>query len=229
MYGMLRRQRGCKQGDVRRACEEEEYGGCGRESDAVGRDRHKADTRSLSPPIAYFSVFYDPTSKNTSPRDFPLHVHWGAKFQDKFNLKVHHRPTRPHVRRTWSSSPNLFTTSLVYVGPFQFSSLRPLFPILAAGPALFHPVAQLSSTQSPPYSSISHCDRFYSSKRKVKKMPPKKKEEEKKILLGRPGNNLKSGIVCMRPHRRCGRPAAHPTLAGRTSQRGQVYALSGYH
>jgi obg-like ATPase 1 len=27
-------------------------------------------------------------------------------------------------------------------------------------------------------------------------MPPKKKEEEKKILLGRPGNNLKSGIVC---------------------------------
>lgn len=27
-------------------------------------------------------------------------------------------------------------------------------------------------------------------------MPPKKKEEEKKVLLGRPGNSLKSGIVC---------------------------------
>jgi obg-like ATPase 1 len=26
-------------------------------------------------------------------------------------------------------------------------------------------------------------------------MPPKKKVEEEKILLGRPGNNLKSGIV----------------------------------
>jgi obg-like ATPase 1 len=26
-------------------------------------------------------------------------------------------------------------------------------------------------------------------------MPPKKAVEEKKILLGRPGNNLKSGIV----------------------------------
>jgi len=26
-------------------------------------------------------------------------------------------------------------------------------------------------------------------------MPPKKKEEEKKVLLGRPGNSLKSGIV----------------------------------
>jgi hypothetical protein len=30
-------------------------------------------------------------------------------------------------------------------------------------------------------------------------MPPKKKEEEKKILLGRPGNSLKSGIVCRTP------------------------------
>jgi obg-like ATPase 1 len=27
-------------------------------------------------------------------------------------------------------------------------------------------------------------------------MPPKKAVEEKKILLGRPGNSLKSGIVC---------------------------------
>lgn len=27
-------------------------------------------------------------------------------------------------------------------------------------------------------------------------MPPKKANPEKKILLGRPGNNLKSGIVC---------------------------------
>jgi len=28
-----------------------------------------------------------------------------------------------------------------------------------------------------------------------KKMPPKKAAKEEKILLGRPGNNLKSGIV----------------------------------
>jgi hypothetical protein len=27
-------------------------------------------------------------------------------------------------------------------------------------------------------------------------MPPKKAVKEEKILLGRPGNNLKSGIVC---------------------------------
>ena len=30
-------------------------------------------------------------------------------------------------------------------------------------------------------------------------MAPKKKEEEKKVLLGRPGNSLKSGIVSGQP------------------------------
>jgi hypothetical protein len=35
--------------------------------------------------------------------------------------------------------------------------------------------------------------RYYAKK---KRMPPKKAVKEEKILLGRPGNNLKSGIVC---------------------------------
>ena len=35
--------------------------------------------------------------------------------------------------------------------------------------------------------------RFYA--KKSRKMPPKKPVKEEKILLGRPGNNLKSGIV----------------------------------
>jgi len=34
--------------------------------------------------------------------------------------------------------------------------------------------------------------RFYAKR----KMPPKKVVKEEKIPLGRPGNNLKSGIVC---------------------------------
>lgn len=45
---------------------------------------------------------------------------------------------------------------------------------------------------------ISRADtlRHYASKNKNKnKMPPKKAVKEEKILLGRPGNNLKSGIV----------------------------------
>jgi hypothetical protein len=35
--------------------------------------------------------------------------------------------------------------------------------------------------------------RFYAKSRR--KMPPKKAVKEEKLLLGRPGNNLKSGIV----------------------------------
>jgi hypothetical protein len=32
-------------------------------------------------------------------------------------------------------------------------------------------------------------------------MPPKKQQVQEKVLLGRPGNNLKSGIVCeLGPH-----------------------------
>jgi obg-like ATPase 1 len=30
-------------------------------------------------------------------------------------------------------------------------------------------------------------------------MPPKKEVKQEKVLLGRPGNNLKSGIVCEKP------------------------------
>lgn len=37
--------------------------------------------------------------------------------------------------------------------------------------------------------------RTYASSKK-KKMPPKKEVKQEKILLGRPGNSLKSGIVC---------------------------------
>lgn len=62
-------------------------------------------------------------------------------------------------------------------------------------------------------------------------MPPKKKEEEKKVLLGRPGNSLKSGIVRMtRPHT-CPSSvllsSCHST--GRLSQCGQIDTLPGHY
>lgn len=47
---------------------------------------------------------------------------------------------------------------------------------------------------TPPLTVFYVSSRGY-AKRKSAKMPPKKQVEEKKILLGRPGNNLKSGIV----------------------------------
>ena len=71
-----------------------------------------------------------------------------------------------------------------------FTSLRPLVNF-AAGSALglkpsfkLQPRLAVTTTQ---YQKRSYAKR---------KMPPKKAVKEEKILLGRPGNNLKSGIVC---------------------------------
>ena len=52
------------------------------------------------------------------------------------------------------------------------------------------------STRSSLYTAVvfTSTTRSYSTK-KPKKMPPKKAVKEEKLLLGRPGNNLKSGIV----------------------------------
>ena len=62
-------------------------------------------------------------------------------------------------------------------------------------------------------------------------MPPKKKEEEKKVLLGRPGNSLKSGIVRMIRH-----PAIPTSLlltaycfSGRFSECRQIDPFPSYH
>lgn len=61
-------------------------------------------------------------------------------------------------------------------------------------------------------------------------MAPKKKEEEKKILLGRPGNSLKSGIVC-RNTLFLMRVAflLNSLLQGRPGQRGKINSISGNH
>jgi len=66
------------------------------------------------------------------------------------------------------------------------------FSIFAAGPAL-QPCAGFIRLSTSPFLSQSTQRRFY-AKRKGK-MPPKKAVKEEKVLLGRPGNSLKSGIV----------------------------------
>ncbi len=50
-----------------------------------------------------------------------------------------------------------------------------------------------SDQPNPLLATRSFQVRTYASKRK--KMPPKKEVKQEKIPLGRPGNNLKSGIV----------------------------------
>ena len=103
------------------------------------------------------------------------------------------------------------------------SSLRP-FCSLAAGPA-FAPRAQ--HLQQP---VLLIPLRTYASKSK-KKMPPKKAVKEEKILLGRPGNSLKSGIV--RGSMQCVDLRSHfidranLSLPGRSCERGEIDLLPG--
>ena len=59
-------------------------------------------------------------------------------------------------------------------------------------------------------------------------MPPKKKEEEKKILLGRPGNNLKSGIVCGK-RSWCLVGDAELLMPGWAGKCWQIYLVPGHH
>jgi len=65
---------------------------------------------------------------------------------------------------------------------FQFST--PLWPRSCS--AIKKPLLECTIT-------LFHTSTRHYSKRN--KMPPKKQVVEEKILLGRPGNNLKSGIV----------------------------------
>lgn len=74
---------------------------------------------------------------------------------------------------------------------FLFSTFS--FPRAAAGSALDFWSATTVRTATRPTAPAYLTRRTYASKRK---MPPKKEVKQEKILLGRPGNNLKSGIVC---------------------------------
>jgi hypothetical protein len=89
--------------------------------------------------------------------------------------------------------PTAATTRSLQFFP-RFNSPLPNFPESAAGSA-FRVCLLFASRRSSPHSSIQFQRRSYAKRR----MPPKKAVKEEKILLGRPGNNLKSGIVCTDP------------------------------
>lgn len=64
----------------------------------------------------------------------------------------------------------------------------------AAGSAFLVPTSSLRAAPRVTALYITTQLRTYASKKK--KMPPKKEVKQEKVLLGRPGNSLKSGIVC---------------------------------
>ncbi|KAH3979793.1 hypothetical protein HBH98_173910 [Parastagonospora nodorum] len=102
-------------------------------------------------------------------------------------------PTRRAGCKVISWAPHCKTPPAIPL-TFSFSSLIPTFCRPAAStaccdfPTLLHP----SSTRKFCISFTTV--RTYASAKK-KKMPPKKAVKEEKVLLGRPGNSLKSGIV----------------------------------
>lgn len=70
---------------------------------------------------------------------------------------------------------------------------------------------------------------FYACLSSRKRMPPKKKEEEKKILLGRPGNNLKSGIVSGTGVIQCLTKDAELWTLGWACKCWQIYIISSHN
>ena len=98
-------------------------------------------------------------------------------------------------------SPPLITYTIPPTNSFAF-----LFSSLI--PTVYRPAASTARQFSSPFLSapaphkffiLSSCARSYASAPKKKKMPPKKAVVEEKLLLGRPGNSLKSGIVSESP------------------------------
>lgn len=124
-----------------------------------------------------------------------------------------------------SSSPLVFKLSL-------FVPLRQIFSS-SLSPSNSHAAGSaLNLTRSSAVFLISslHTTRAYSSKRK---MGPKKEVKQEKLLLGRPGNNLKSGIVCANKCVLCasrvGTELTWNSLAGWTRQCRKVDFLPSHH
>lgn len=94
---------------------------------------------------------------------------------------------------------------------------------VAAGPAFeAQLLVHVTRRSRPP--SLTH-NRTYAKKR----MPPKKPVKEEKILLGRPGNSLKSGIVCMRLRDHEKQEASLMACLGWSCQRRQIDTLPSHH
>lgn len=68
-----------------------------------------------------------------------------------------------------------------------------------ASSSIFHLFTRSAARTAIVHKNLLSCTVYTSQSRtyaKSRKMPPKKAAVEEKVLLGRPGNSLKSGIVC---------------------------------
>lgn len=130
----------------------------------------------------------------------------GRKFEDIWRVPRQHciliaKDAFIYSLCTHRPCPQLLWTTAITSSKPSIFFLR-IVDRSAAGPAFgaFHSCSRFRLSTSP-HLPLLFC-RFYSSKKKKSnKMPPKKQQVQEKVLLGRPGNNLKSGIVCeLGPH-----------------------------
>ncbi|CAI6250641.1 unnamed protein product [Periconia digitata] len=109
----------------------------------------------------------------------------------------HTRPNARHQGKARQGKPpagELAAKSALYPS-FIISPTRPSTLLLFSSviPTFCRPAARTACEFSTPFLTFTTVRTY--AKGKVKKMPPKKAVKEEKILLGRPGNSLKSGIV----------------------------------
>jgi len=128
------------------------------------------------------------TSANTSPKARDLQ-------NPTFKKVCWQNPLKP-IRRTKLVQGELTALSRTRLSPATIkTSTLSAQRIFSSFSNTFQRSAARTATQN---QSLLSCTVFITSTRnyaKKKNMPPKKGVEEKKVLLGRPGNNLKSGIV----------------------------------
>lgn len=124
------------------------------------------------------------------PRNFGLSInpHSATRvvrnFGRPFESRGSNNPAQPLAIIAASPSFSALRLQAVVTRP-HLSSLS------TASPLLFRPKSVNSSVSSVTLVFVRYKSKF------SRKMPPKKQVEEKKIPLGRPGNNLKSGIVSL--------------------------------
>ncbi|KAK2752819.1 hypothetical protein FQN55_005951 [Onygenales sp. PD_40] len=141
--------------------------------------------------------FLDCNGQHGDPRATSGHIVQPPEPPVSFNPPINDlRATERPADVSWMQLPQSATISFLVVSRSSFASLSLQFERLAAGPAFSSRLTNPSLRQQPVSALLSPCfilSRTFASKKK--KMGPKKQVKEEKILLGRPGNNLKSGIV----------------------------------
>jgi hypothetical protein len=113
-------------------------------------------------------------------------------------FSAHHTTPDTTLHHTRQPEPRLWATHCITPPPGLLA-----LPFSSCTPTFYHTANLATTSFRFPAPRLCLCltlttVRTYASAKKPK-MPPKKVVKEEKLLLGRPGNSLKSGIVSPHP------------------------------